>query len=65
MIYDGTAWDGLPLSAALLDRRRYGHGYRSESLEAKRRAAIEWLRECSTIGWACDKVKEGANVRSV
>ena len=61
MIYDGTAWDGLPLSAALLDRRRYGHGYRSESLEAKRRAAIEWLRESSTVGWACDKVKEKAN----
>ena len=65
MIDDGTCcdiyWDGLPLTAALRERNRYGHGYRNESLEAKRRAAIEWLRESSKMGWACDQVKEKAN----
>ena len=60
MIDDGTSWDFSQL-AAIRARLHYGHGYRSESLEAKRRAAIEWLRECSTVGWACDKVKEKTN----
>lgn len=60
MIDDGTTWDGLPFCAALQDRKRYGHGYRNESLEEKRRAAIEWLRQSSHIGWACDQVKEKA-----
>ena len=58
MIDDGTSWDGLPLHAALRDRQRYGHGYRNELLEEKRRSAIKWLRESSTIGWACDQVTE-------
>ena len=70
IVDDGTCWDGLPLTfggvrqqwgAALVDRQRYGHGYRNESLEAKRRAAIEWLRQKSRVGWACDQVKEKAN----
>ena len=55
---DSICWGDMPFCAALQERNRYGHGYRSESLEAKRRAAIEWLRESSRIGWACDKVKE-------
>ena len=61
MIYDGTCWDGLPFLAALEDRKHYGHGYRNETLEAKRRQAIEWLRQSSRTGWACDKVKEKAS----
>lgn len=55
MIYDGTAWDySLPLHGVLLDRRRYGHGYRDEVLERKRREAIDWLRAQSRKGWCCD-----------
>ena len=62
MIDDGTCWSGLPLTAALRERNRYGHGYRNESLEAKRRAAIKWLREKSRVGWACDQVKEKTTI---
>lgn len=59
MINDGTAWDGsLPLATALQTRALFGHGYRNECLEAKRRAAIQWLREQSRTGWACDKVQK-------
>jgi hypothetical protein len=55
LLSDGTCYDFAPLRSVLADRQRYGHGYRENQLEAKRRAAVDWLRGSSRRGWVCDK----------
>jgi hypothetical protein len=53
-----TVWDNtLPLTACLRERKAFGHGYREQTLETKRRQAISWLREQSKTGWTCDRVQ--------
>lgn len=55
LLSDGTCYDFGPLRGALAERQRYGHGYRDERLESKRRAAVDWLRGSSRHGWVCDR----------
>ena len=58
MARNDTVWDDtLPLTACLRERKAFGHGYREETLETKRRQAITWLREQSKTGWTCDRVQ--------
>ena len=40
----------------LFQRSIWGRGYSVVELEAKRRAAILWLRGCSKRGWVMDRV---------
>lgn len=40
----------------LFQRKVWGRGYSVVELEAKRRAAILWLRGCSKRGWVMDRV---------
>ena len=55
--------DTLPLAQCLRERIAFGHGYRQETLEYKRRQAITWLREQSKTGWTCDRVQVLKNRR--
>ena len=58
MIYDGTAWDYLPLTALRM-RKALGFPkccYKDPRLEEKRQDAIRWLRQHSSKGWIVDKV---------
>jgi hypothetical protein len=58
MARNDTVWDDtLPLTVCLRERKAFGHGYREETLETKRRQAITWLREQSKTGWTCDRVQ--------
>jgi len=49
-------WESsLPLATTLQERSHFGHGYKNESLETKRRHAIQWLRTASKTGWVMDR----------
>ena len=44
------------IDRVLFQRKVWGRGYSVVELEAKRRAAILWLRGCSKRGWVMDRV---------
>lgn len=61
LLSDGTCWNEL--DEFIRNYRRsekfsYKRGYDDATLEAKRRAAVDWLREYSHTGWTLDPPRE-------